>query len=234
MTVLRVATYNVHKCRGIDWRVDAHRILNVLLGLHADVIAVQEIFEEQARLLAGGLRVEHRFAPARTLAGRGYGNAVFSRLPIELCEVYDLTVSGREARNCIRVDVRCAPDSIIHHFALHLGTSFFERRKQAIRLLSKDMLAGNSLTGPRIVMGDFNEWSRGLVTQSLSKLMESVDVHEHLGRRRTYPGTVPFLHLDHIYYDRPFRLHRLILHRTTESLLASDHLPLMAELELNV
>jgi endonuclease/exonuclease/phosphatase family metal-dependent hydrolase len=78
-------------------------------------------------------------------------------------------------------------------------------------------------------MGDFNEWTSGLATRLLSAQLESADVRGHLGRWRTYPGLLPMLHLDHIYYDRSLHLERLRLCRTAKSLVASDHLPLVAE-----
>ena len=51
------------------------------------------------------------------------------------------------------------------------------------------------------MLGDFNEWMRGLATQMLSERLNSIDLRAHLRRRRTYPGVFPVLHLDHIYYD---------------------------------
>jgi endonuclease/exonuclease/phosphatase family metal-dependent hydrolase len=79
------------------------------------------------------------------------------------------------------------------------------------------------------VLGDFNEWTTGLATRLLRSHLESADVRTHLRRTKTYPGLLPFLHLDHIYYDRALRLEKLILCRTRKALVASDHLPLMGE-----
>ena len=50
-----------------------------------------------------------------------------------------------------------------------------------------------------------------------------------MGIRRTYPGFMPFMHLDHIYYDKELKLHTVALHKTPSSLVASDHLPLVAD-----
>ena len=52
---------------------------------------------------------------------------------------------------------------------------------------------------------------------------------KQLKRRRTFPGFLPMLHLDHIYYDGPLELLALDVHRTRKSLMASDHLPLVAD-----
>ena len=71
-----------------------------------------------------------------------------------------------------------------------------------------------------------------MASRLMSANFESVDVRL-LGRyRRTYPGVVPFLHLDHFYFDKMLRLESYRLHRSRKALLASDHLPLVADLSL--
>jgi len=85
---------------------------------------------------------------------------------------------------------------------------------------------------PKIVLGDFNEWMRGLATQMLNERLQSIDLRQHLRRRRTYPGVFPVLHLDHIYYEGHVEVARVELPRTRLSLMASDHLPLVAELKV--
>ena len=49
---------------------------------------------------------------------------------------------------------------------------------------------------------------------------------------RSYPGFMPVLHLDHIYYDDALKLKTFRLHRSRKALVASDHLPLVACFEL--
>ncbi|MCU1294460.1 MAG: Endonuclease/exonuclease/phosphatase [Bryobacterales bacterium] len=225
MNRLRVATYNVHKCRGMDWRTRVPRVLKVMHELKTDVIACQEIFASQAHCVATGLNMRHVFGQARIQIGEPYGYAVFSRLPIIESEQFDLTVQGREPRRCLRVSLDPGP---IQFFALHLGTSFFERRHQAARLLSEYVLERPEFKGSRIVVGDFNEWTKGLATEMLSRRLQIADLSVNLNRSRTYPGLLPFLHLDHIYYDPQFRLKDMGLHRTPAALVASDHLPLVA------
>jgi endonuclease/exonuclease/phosphatase family metal-dependent hydrolase len=82
------------------------------------------------------------------------------------------------------------------------------------------------------VLGDFNEWTKGLVTQMLRAEFQSADLRLHLQRTRTYPGFLPFMHLDHIYYDSTLVLDGIHLHRTPMAMVASDHLPLLAEFEV--
>jgi len=232
MTRFRIATYNVHKCRGLDLKVSPYRILNVLQDIGADVIALQEAFAEQAKFIAAHLNMCLVFGCARQLEAREYGNAVLTRGSVLGSRCVDLTVSRREPRGCLRVDVQIAEDLMLHVFAVHLGTSYFERRHQAGKLISPEVLDATDAKGLRILIGDFNEWTRGLVTRTLSTHLRSADLSTHLGRSRSYPGLVPFLHLDHMYYDAALHLSCLRLHRTAVSLVASDHLPLVGDFEV--
>lgn len=233
---VRLATYNVHKCQGLDRRVSPSRIVDVLREIDADVVALQEVLaieggapeENQARFIADALGMDYRLGENRRLRGGAYGNAVLSRLPFDRAHNYDLTVRGREARGSLRTDVRL-DDEILHIFNVHLGTSFFERRTQARRLVDGEILNGGELGGARVVLGDFNEWTRGLASRLLESHFAVADPRRHLKRSRTYPGVLPVLHLDHIYFDKKLRLDNLHLHRSRRSLVASDHLPLAAD-----
>jgi endonuclease/exonuclease/phosphatase family metal-dependent hydrolase len=236
---VRIATYNVHKCRGLDRRVDPARIAAVIRDLEADVVAVQEIIsstdssEDQVRYLAEHAgRYEWCFGENRFHLGRPYGNAILSRLPVRFARNYDLTSGKRERRGCLRADVELKAGGILHIFNVHLGTSFFERRHQARRLVSREVVAAEDLTGPRVVVGDFNEWTRGLASRLMSKNFQSVDLRAFTRRRRTYPGVLPLLHLDHFYFDEHLLLKRYHVQRTRRSLVASDHLPLVAEFQV--
>lgn len=232
MTKLRIATYNIHKCKGLDFQVRPSRIARVIEEIDADAIALQEVFDSQAEHLADLLRLPYVFDPASEIRGKPYGNAVFTKLPVVGSQSFDLSVHLREPRRCLRVDLALPAGNTLHLWTAHLGTSFFERRHQAVRLASHEVLHHGDRAGPRILVGDFNEWTRGLVTRTLSECMRSADITYHLKRGRTYPGIVPFLHLDHIYYDPPLELTALHLHKTKTALVASDHLPLWGNFSL--
>src|SRR5689334_17623025 len=102
---LRIATYNVHKCRGLDGRTSAHRIAEVVQELGTDVVALQEVLDHQAEAIAAELGREFRMGETRRHHGYGYGNVVLSRFPILGARNYDLSVRGREERGCLRVDL---------------------------------------------------------------------------------------------------------------------------------
>jgi endonuclease/exonuclease/phosphatase family metal-dependent hydrolase len=237
---LRVATYNIHKCRGMDGRVRPERIAEVLREIDADIIALQEVVSlegenrraDQARFVAEELRFHSRLGQNRRLKGAAYGNLLLSRFPIHGARNYDISVPRREGRGCLRADLEVGEGSKLHIFNVHMGTAYSERQAQARRLIHKGILNNHELSGARIVLGDFNEWSRGLASRLLSAHFRSADIRAHLGRTRTYPGVLPFLHLDHIYFDPVLKLEGLRLHRTRTALLASDHLPLVADFAL--
>ena len=226
---IRVATYNVHKCAGLDGKVSPLRIGTVIRQVEPDVIGLQEVLQDQAEWLARHLQMELALGTVREHDGKPYGNAVLSRFPVENPCVHDITVEGREPRGCLRVEVKLPDGQELHLFNLHLGTAFFERQWQARRLFTSEIISSKDLPGPRVVVGDFNEWTRGLASIMLAAELKGTDIRQHLGRTRTYPGILPILHLDHIYYDEDLEVQKVKLHRTATALLASDHLPLVAD-----
>jgi endonuclease/exonuclease/phosphatase family metal-dependent hydrolase len=236
---LRVVTYNVHRCKGLDGRVRPDRVAKVLKEIDADIVALQEVVcipggepeSDQAHFIAREIGADFLFGENRKLWGGAYGNVVLSKLPMKTVKNHDLSVRGRERRGCLHIDVEVG-GRMVHVFNVHLGTAFMERRKQGRQLAGLDILLNNELKGPRLLLGDFNEWAPGLTTKLLRAHMQSVDIKKHLQRRRTYPGVLPMFHLDHIYHDESMEVVGLTLHRTRTALVASDHLPLVAELKL--
>jgi endonuclease/exonuclease/phosphatase family metal-dependent hydrolase len=104
-----------------------------------------------------------------------------------------------------------------------------ERRNQAVRLAGADIINHPELAGDRVLLGDFNDWTRLTVVPTLISQLASADIRQHLRRRCTYPGFLPLLHLDHIYHDPCLQIEKMALHRSREARIASDHLPLVAD-----
>lgn len=244
LTSIRIATYNIHKCRGMDRRVSIERIAEVIRETEVDVVALQEVVrtEQQDQLtelarLAGYPHVA--FGENRKHHGGGYGNALLSTFPIERSCNYDVTIPTHEPRGLLRTDVRLGSGKLLHILNVHLGTGLMERRGQASLLLREELLLSKDFSAPRILLGDFNEWTRGNATKLLSEHFRSADAKlapTGVGsnkRMRSYPGFMPVLHLDHIYYDASLKLTTFQLHRSRKALLASDHLPLVACLDID-
>jgi endonuclease/exonuclease/phosphatase family metal-dependent hydrolase len=223
----------------MDRRVRPDRIAQVLRETYPDIIALQEVVshengfpeEDQARFLAEELGFHFAFGENRRHNGGRYGNVILTRFPIQAHQNYDISAGGREQRGCLRTDVEFAEETL-HVFNVHFGTRFFEQRKQARKLIEEGIVTSTDLRGPRIVLGDFNEWLRGSVTSTLTAHLAKANVRRNLRKSRTYPGPFPIFRLDHIYFDRTLRLKRLYRHRSRTALVASDHLPLVADLKL--
>ena len=235
MRAFRIATYNIHKGRGMDGRVRIERILRVLREVEADIVTLQEVTnhqerrpeEHQARYLAEQLGYFYSVGETRKHREAAYGNVTLSHWKFEAVSHINLSVAGREPRGALRTDIRVG-NEMLHIFNVHLGTAVRERRTQA-RLIDQHLLKALDVSGHRIVMGDFNDWNHGLVSKTLSSEFHLTDLAEHLPRTRGSPALLPLLHLDHIYLDHELKIEKARFHRNRLTLMASDHLPLVAD-----
>ena len=233
---VRVVTYNIHRSRGLDRRTRPDRIAKVLADVDADVIALQEVIGPglsgpgHAEALGAALGMGWVMATTRELRRHQFGNVVLSRFPIKEHAQVDLSWKTCEPRCGQRVSIEVAEHAVLHLYNVHLGTALLERRYQAPRLAA--WVHDRRVTGPKIVVGDFNEWGRGLVADMLAERLQSVDLFKFLKRRRTYPGFFPVLHLDHIYFEGEIEVRHVQLMRTRLALVASDHLPLVADIRV--
>ena len=235
MRIFRIATYNIHKGRGLDGRVRIERILRVLREVEADIVTLQEVTnhqerrpeEHQARYLAEQLGYFYSVGETRKHREAAYGNVTLSHWKFEAVSHINLSVAGREPRGALRTDIRVG-NELLHIFNVHLGTAVRERRTQA-RLIDQHLLKALDVSGHRIVMGDFNDWNHGLVSKTLASEFHLTDLAQHLPRTRGYPALLPLVHLDHIYLDHELKIEKARFHRNRLTLIASDHLPLVAD-----
>jgi len=235
---IRIVTYNIHKCRGLDGRTRPERIAAVLAAIDADIVALQEVIGASplkaghAAEIGAALGLGWVMASTRHIRNALYGNVVLSRFPVKHHQQHDLSWKTCEPRLVQRVDLAINGDhDILHFYNVHLGTALLERREQAQRLAS--IVHDRRVNGPKIVLGDFNEWARGLATDVLAEKLHSIDLRAHLQRKRTYPGFFPLVHLDHIYYEGArVEIDKVWLPRDRMAMMASDHLPLVADLKL--
>lgn len=235
---VRVVTYNIHRCRGMDRRTRPERIAAMLATIDPDVAALQEVIGPgltgagHAEELGAALGMGWVMAPARELRRHQFGNVILSRYPIREHAQHDLSWKTCEPRCSQRVAIDLAGLGTLQIFNVHLGTALLERRYQARRLAA--WVHDRRVHSPKIVLGDFNEWSRGIAEDILAERLNSVDLYPHLKRRRTYPGFFPVLHLDHIYFEGNIEVRRIELPRTRLAMVASDHLPLVADIRVRV
>ncbi len=227
LTRVRVMTYNIHRARGLDGRERLERIADVLAEVDADIVALQEVLAPQAGALAAATGMRVVFARTRILPQGPYGNLCLTRLPLVSHASYSLTCRPFEPRGCLRADVDAGVGPL-HIFNVHLGLHYTERIHQ-VRMLG-GILDRRRLPGPRLLLGDFNEWFDG----HASRLLRAEFGHP-CGRRRsacTHPSVLPVFPLDRIYHDPMMRVERVAVHRSRLARVASDHLPTYADLRL--
>ncbi len=227
---LFLATYNIHRCFGTDGLYAPERILEVIDGLDADIIGLQEV---DMRLLVDGRAQLDFFADTLSMyavAGpnvkgrRGkFGNALLSRWPVQSVRHLDLSVRHFEPRGAIiaSLDIAENPATVV---ITHLGLNPAERRLQVHHLLSA---LGKEEGRNVIIMGDFNEWkpNRGAL-RPLDKAFGASLMP------RTFPSRLPLLPLDRVWVWPAGGLKRLMVYTSPLTRVASDHLPLRAECDL--
>lgn len=228
---LRVATYNVHSFVGADGRTDPERVVAVLRELDAGLVALQEVSTGAAPIrevedLGERLGLEAIPGPTLRRGRTSYGNAVLSALPVLERQEVDLSVADAEARVALVLRVGWGRH-MIRLVATHFGLRIRERRRQATLLadhLSRSETPPDEIT---LLLGDFNDWSRsGRQIAPLRPLLNT------LTRVATFPSRRPWLPLDRIGVGPPATLENAAAHVTPRSRMASDHLPLTAELSV--
>ena len=226
--MLALATYNIHACVGADRQFNPLRVAHVIRGLHADVVALQEV---DARLRPGGFvnqwtllaeSTGYRCIPGISLrTGRNaFGNALLVRHPVLGVELHDLSVVRREPRGAIEVMLR-ADGRILRVIATHFGLRWHERRRQAERLA--EIVGQRTEARATVLLGDLNEWRPMRVSiQPLLEWFDPTPAHA------TFPSRCPMLPLDRILVRGALRLRQVLAGRSKLERLASDHLPLCA------
>jgi len=226
---MRIATYNIHRSIGTDSEANPQRIAAVLQELNADIVALQEVGYESGvpgnLLELLGDAMQARVIEGITLQDvRGhYGNAVLSRLPLQHIKLHDLSVPGREPRGAIELGIN-ANGVDMQIIATHLGLRPGERRYQTRRLLQ---MHDTSTARVKILLGDINEWF--LWGRPLHWLHH---IFGHMQSPATFPARLPLFALDRIWIKPVNTVKTLQLHKSVMSRQASDHLPLVAELDI--
>jgi endonuclease/exonuclease/phosphatase family metal-dependent hydrolase len=229
-SLITVASYNIHGGIGVDRRRDIDRIAAVIAEMDPDVIGLQEVIRaegppaaDQPAYLATTLGMTMVMGATRPLGTGSFGNTILTRLPLIASIPHDLSHGRFEPRGCLRADVS-ADRVTVHFFNCHLGRRFKERREQ-LTLLG-DLLAFTDIQGPRVLVGDLNEWHRGPITRGLRRQFPSPVSRVC----RTYPSSFPIFALDRIYWDVDLEGRGIRAHRSRLARVASDHLPVLARL----
>ena len=228
----RVVTWNIHSCIGVDRRYDVGRIARVLKSLNADIIGLQEVDwrrpaddgGEAFDFIAEQLGMNAVDGPNLHDHRGHYGNGLLTRFNVVGLQQISLAYEGREPRGAI--DARLEHEGrTIRTFVTHLGLKFHERRLQTRTICSA--IGSGASSDARLLMGDLNEWtSRRLMCRAFTPVPFT-----HMVTGRTFPSYMPCLPLDWIFVGPAPKTIAGGVVRTPETRVASDHLPVMADID---
>jgi len=241
---LRLMTYNVHGCSGMDGRVSPRRVALVIRGQMPDIVALQELdlgrrrsrAEDQAQLIALELGMHVVFCPTLTRGEEHYGHALLSRWPIEVVKrarlPHDEASWWKEPRSAIwaRIDVEGQRVNVI---TTHLGLGPNERVMQVNALLGDEWLGGIPPEEPVVLCGDFNALPGSAPYKLAASRLRDVQAPGPGFRPvGTFSSLQPLVRLDHIFTSAHFERQAVAVVRSDLTRVASDHLPLLADLRV--
>jgi len=227
-----VASYNVHKCVGIDGKFDPARTSHVIREIGADVIALQEAdtrFGERRGLLdLAWMERETGLFPVPisgvAKAHGWHGNVVLFREGL-VRDVHQIKLPGLEPRGALITELELRNGNTFRIIAAHLGLLNRSRQQQARMIL--DILRSRE-EHPTVLMGDLNEWRLG----DRSSLNTLATVFGLPAAVPSFPSRLPVLALDRIMANRPGLIEAVETHDSPLARLASDHLPIKAVVKL--
>ncbi|MBA4805873.1 MAG: endonuclease/exonuclease/phosphatase family protein [Brevundimonas sp.] len=240
----RLMTYNVHRCEGVDRRIDVSRIAAVIAEHEPDIVCLQELdvgrartgYVDQACSIAEQLSMSYHFHPAMRVEAELYGDAILTHLPERLIRSGPLPsvrgVPGLEPRGALWVAIETG-DATLNVFNTHLGLVPREQRAQAAALVGDQWLGHPDCTGPTLLTGDFNATSLTRPYQTLVRRL--ADCQRTLGLRpsvKTFPSSFPAIRIDHCFTSPEVVVTAVKAPFSPLARMASDHLPLVVDFEI--
>jgi endonuclease/exonuclease/phosphatase family metal-dependent hydrolase len=242
----RLLTYNVHRCLGMDGKVDVGRIAAVIAAQSPDIVALQEVDvgrartggQDQAHDLARRLGMSSRFHAALKVEDEQYGDAILTHLQERLIRAGPLPgyrpLARLEPRGALWVAIDLGDGREIQLLTTHLGLVPREQETQVGALMGPDWIGGPLRRDPLIVAGDLNMTAGYRAFRQLTTAL--LDAHgtrgPARGRLATFPARFPLLRIDHVLTSPGVRITRLFAPITPLARIASDHLPLVADFEI--
>ncbi|HEY5071511.1 MAG TPA: endonuclease/exonuclease/phosphatase family protein [Caulobacteraceae bacterium] len=244
--MIRLLSYNVHRCQGADRRLDVGRVAEVIAAASPDIVALQEVDVgrartggvDQAHRLAQRLRMAFHFNAAMKVEEELYGEAILTALPERLVKAGPLPGYPRiprlEPRGALWVAIELAAGRELQVINTHLGLVPREQQLQARALVGPEWLESPARRDPLLLVGDFNATSATLAYRTLAAKLRDAHAPRPRGAPRvpTFPSTMPVLRIDHVFVSRGIRVLDLTAPADSLARVASDHLPLVIDFEL--
>jgi endonuclease/exonuclease/phosphatase family metal-dependent hydrolase len=241
----RLLTYNVHRCVGVDRRLDVGRIAAVIAEHAPDIVCLQELdvgrartgFVDQAQAIADQLAMTFHFHAAMRVEAEQYGDAILTPHPERLIKSGPLPTiqgfRGLEPRGALwaAIEIDGVTLNVIN---THLGLVPREQRMQAAALAGPGWLGHAACVGPTILTGDFNATSVTRPYQTLAAKL--ADCQRSLGLRpsvKTFPSSFPAIRIDHCFTSPEITVTAVKAPFSPLARMASDHLPLVVDFEIS-
>jgi len=240
----RLLTYNVHRCVGIDRKLDVARIVSVIAEHEPDIVCLQELdvgrartgHIDQARSIADGLAMTFHFHAAMQVEAEQYGDAILTPRPERLVKSGPLPtirgVPGLEPRGALWAAINV--DGVnLNVINTHLGLVPREQRLQAAALVGSGWLGHPDCVGPTLIAGDFNATSITRPYQTLTARL--ADCQRSLGLNpsiKTFPSSFPAIRIDHCFTSPEVLVTGVKASFSPLARIASDHLPLIIDFEI--
>ena len=245
---IRTMTYNIHSCVNMDGQVRPQRVAGVIGKLNPDLVALQEVDagiprthnQYQAKILGEMLGMDYRFFPVVKNGDQKYGLAILSCFPFQdvrvgrLPRLYPKLKLNLQKRGVMWAILKTSSGPM-HFFNTHLSVHGLERRIQSQALLGKDWLMAVPKEEPLVFCGDLNAGPLSPVYRRLSRYLMDVQKTPNRSKRSkpTFPSQRPLFRIDHMFISRHIRRLKTVVPINENSRLASDHLPLCADLEID-
>jgi len=237
---LRLLTYNVHGCVGLDGILYPERIARVIARHDVDVVALQELdvgrnrsgMIHQAEKIAQQLKMNFHFHPSLRLAEGEYGNAILSRFPMKVIRMDALPRlkinTLYEPRGAIwaQIDMNGKKVNLI---TTHLSLWPAERAIQIKDLLGSGWLGHADCDGATLLCGDFNANPRSTVYKNICSQLRDAQVvlDSHKPQSSHSLGRI-----DHVFLSPKWDVLKILVSKTELDRVASDHFPMIVELKL--
>jgi endonuclease/exonuclease/phosphatase family metal-dependent hydrolase len=238
-------TYNVHGCRGRDRQYAPQRIADVIASAEPDIVALQEldVFRarsggvDQAELIAAALGMRTHFFPALQVMEERYGDAILTACPSRQIKAGALPglpkLRQLEPRGALWAAVTVSGQEI-QIINTHLGLLSRERQHQIDVLLGPEWLGHPDCRDPVMLVGDFNAPPHSRTHRRLraARLQDAQRLYTG-GWRGTFPSRLPALRIDYAFVSPGIAVQRVDTIRTPLARVASDHLPLVVDIEID-
>ena len=239
----RIMTYNVHRCVGVDRRLDVGRVAAVIAQRQPDIVALQELdvcrartgVVDQAHAIAQRLGMHFHFNAAFTVEEERYGDAILTAAPhgvIKAGPLPTLPIRGLEPRGALWLELEI-DGRRLQVLNAHLGLVPHEQRAQAIALAGADWAGGRKASDPpMILLGDFNATPHAQVYRTFAaRYADARRQAPGPGLTPTFPSRLPMLAIDHVFLEGKVRATRAHTLSGPLARVASDHLPLVVDFE---